>query len=376
MAKFDHSVNLPQVFKKHALSILPLSRSKYIVGQFKTHFTIASGIEKQHKVFEAPENIESIRFPYLNSESLALHYAYIADLITDFLGEKAHQTVSGRMSSGCFDFAIDGRNITVENSQCEIDAGFESNEYLLLIEAKNYTVDDFLIRQLYYPFRLWSSKIDKKVIPALMTFSNDVFTFYEFQFADINQYSSLTLKRVVEYSLQPEPISSDDVMEILSQLSATHNNESIPFPQANKFERIIDLISLLTDRELTRNEITENYQFDMRQTQYYTDAGRYLGLIEKTTNEASAINFCLTQEAIQIFNSSYKDKYLGIIATILKQPVFSRVFRSSLKIGHVPERSEIVNIMKEENLQMNMTTMSRRASTVSAWINWIWEQIA
>ena len=59
MAKFDHSANLPAIFKKHNLSILPLSRSKYIVGPFSTHFTIAPDFEKQNELFEIPHNIES-----------------------------------------------------------------------------------------------------------------------------------------------------------------------------------------------------------------------------------------------------------------------------------------------------------------------------
>ena len=374
MAKFDHSVNLPTIFKEHHLSILPLSRSKYIVGQFRTHFTIASDFEKQHVFFEIPHNIESISFPNLHSESLALNYAYIAGLITDFLGEEAYQTLSGRMSTSCFDFTIGNRSITVENSQCEIDAGFESDNYLLLIEAKNYAVDDFLIRQLYYPFRLWSSKVQKQVIPVLMTFSNDTFTFYEFQFTDISQYNSLVLKRVVEYSLQPEPISSDDIMPLLQGLSPVESIESIPFPQADKFERVIDLLSLLAERELTRDDITENYQFDIRQTQYYTDAGRYLGMISKT-NERDNITFCLTNDARRIFNSSYKNKYLGIIAAILSKPVFCKVFQESLRIGAVPSQDAIVTIMQQANLTISGTTLPRRARTVSSWVNWLWGQI-
>lgn len=374
MAKFDHKVNLPAIFKEHNLSILPLSRSKYIVGQFRTHFTIASNFEKQHVVFQIPQNIESISFPNLHSESLALNYAYIAGLITDFLEEEAYQTLSGRMSTGCFDFTINNRSITVENSQCEIDAGFESDNYLLLIEAKNYAVDDFLIRQLYYPFRLWSSKVNKQVIPALMTFSNDTFTFYKFKFNEISQYSSLELTQVVEYSLQPEPISSDDIMPLLSGLPPAENSESIPFPQADKFERVIDLLSLLAERELTKDDITENYQFDIRQTQYYTDAGRYLGLISKT-QKSDVITFYLTNNARKIFNSSYKNKYLSIIAAILNKRVFYKVFQESLRIGAVPSKDAIVTIMQQANLDITGTTIPRRARTVNSWINWIWEQI-
>lgn len=374
MAKFDHSVNLPAIFKEHHLSILPLSRSKYILGQFNTHFTIDPNFEKQHAFFEIPPNFESINFPNLNSESLALNYAYIAGLINDFLGEEAYQTVSGRMSTGCFNFTIGDKSLTIQNSQCEIDAGFESDRYLLLLEAKNYTVEDFLVRQLYYPFRLWSSKIQKKVIPALMTFSNDTFTFYEFKFTDLSQYNSIILRRAVEYSLKPEPINSDDIMLLLQRVSPAESTESIPFPQADKFERVIDLLSLLTDRDLTKDDITENYQFDRRQTQYYTSAGQYLGLIKKTHQRGDII-FSLTDVARNIFKISYKNKYLGIINAILSKPIFYKVFQESLKNGAVPPPNAIVNIMQQEKLTIGGTTVYRRARTVRSWVNWIWEQI-
>ncbi|WP_287521897.1 type II restriction enzyme [Okeania sp. SIO2C2] len=32
MAKFDHVVNLPEIFKENCLSILPISRSQYIIS--------------------------------------------------------------------------------------------------------------------------------------------------------------------------------------------------------------------------------------------------------------------------------------------------------------------------------------------------------
>lgn len=37
MAKFDHLVNLPQIFREHSLSILPISRNKYVIGHFETY---------------------------------------------------------------------------------------------------------------------------------------------------------------------------------------------------------------------------------------------------------------------------------------------------------------------------------------------------
>ena len=35
MAKFDHAINLPKIFKKHQLAILPITRGKYIISHFE-----------------------------------------------------------------------------------------------------------------------------------------------------------------------------------------------------------------------------------------------------------------------------------------------------------------------------------------------------
>src|SRR5690606_9488488 len=102
----------------------------------------------------------------------------IADFTED---EKLLPTISGRMSSEDFSFKI--RNvinnewvpICVSNSQIEIDGGYEGLKSFIIIEAKNSISDDFLIRQLYYPYRLWKKRLQKPVRPVFLTYSNGIF---------------------------------------------------------------------------------------------------------------------------------------------------------------------------------------------------------
>ena len=82
-------------------------------------------------------------------------------MIEDFVQDiKLKPTISGRMSSSSFHFKINtfknnSLAVNVENSQIEIDEGYEGMHSLNLVEAKNFISDDFLIRQLFYPYRLW-----------------------------------------------------------------------------------------------------------------------------------------------------------------------------------------------------------------------------
>lgn len=382
MAKFDHSVNLPKIFHEHKVSILPISRYKYVIGRFQTHFKVPE-IDPEVFAVNLPEEFESISYLNLYSESAALNFAYISGIIDDFIGEKAYQTISGRMSTGCFNFRISHQestseyyNLSVINSQCEIDAGFESENYIAIVEAKNYSVGDFLIRQIYYPFRLWNSKVSKKIIPILMTLSNDIFSFYEFEFKEVEDYTSICFVRSKKYTIQPEPITLADISSTFRKVEIVEEPEKIPFPQADSFERVIDLLGLLVDKDLTKNDITENYQFDIRQTQYYTDAGRYLGLIDKYKDDATKdVMFQLTEHARKILVKQHKQKYLSLTNKILSYRVFYATFDEAINLGAIPSLTEVSEIMLRSNLKLSQATLLRRARTVRSWINWIWEQI-
>lgn len=37
MAKFDHNINLPQIFSENRLAILPISRGDYVISNFEVY---------------------------------------------------------------------------------------------------------------------------------------------------------------------------------------------------------------------------------------------------------------------------------------------------------------------------------------------------
>ena len=196
MTKFDQKSNLPDIFLKNNLSILPITRGSYIIGKFDAYADLTyNNIETIP--FKIPPHIESIDPQHIYSEANALNTVFVGEVINHILGEDTLPTISGRMGTGNFDFKISSGNnsfnINILNSQCEIDGGFESQNKLLLIEAKNFKVDNFLIRQMYYPYRLWKDKVNKEVIPAFFTYSNDIFSFFIYKFNDKLNYNSLEL---------------------------------------------------------------------------------------------------------------------------------------------------------------------------------------
>lgn len=376
MTKFDHRKNLPEIFKKHRLSILPVTRGSYLISRFEAYMDIE---EKETEIVKIPfpSFIESIDYENITSEAAALNCAYVSGILADFTGdEKLIPTVSGRMSSDVFDFSIktcsgEYVRVNVNNSQIEIDGGFEGRETLSLIEAKNSISDDFLIRQLYYPYRLWRNRIRKKVKTLFFIYSNGIFSLYDYEFRDPLCYNSLVLVKQKKYSIEETNISFDDIMEVFKRVEPVEEPE-IPFPQADSFKRIVNLCELLNVSELTKDEITSNYDFNPRQTSYYTDAGRYLGLIEKR-RENGQIVFTLTDTGRGLFKLKYKPRQLKLVELILSHRVFYETFRLCTEKYRIPFKYEIVEIMRNCRLYnvKSEDTFYRRASTIAGWLNWI-----
>ena len=370
MAKFDHNVNLPQIFAKNGLAILPISRGDYIISHFKAY-----------QPFEMPDkSITHASLPTaIPSEAIAINCALASGMLTDFLEEDIlYSTVSGRMGSGRFDFSIQNSctktptSVSVNNSQIEIDAAFEGVHSLSLIEAKRDLSEDFLVRQLYYPYRVWRDRVTKKVKPIFLVYSNGIFSLYEYEFQNPDSYNSLVLVKHKNYSIEDTAIELSDLQHVAFR-TKTVAEPNISFPQANSFERVINICELLNAQELSREQVTEEYAFDIRQTNYYTDAARYLGLLEKHYEDGRKPIYSLSASGKRIMNLNYKQRQLAFCEAILQHRAFKETFNHCMEMGSMPDTSAIVAIMLESNLYKVecMSTYVRRSSTISGWINWM-----
>jgi len=381
MVKFDHTVNLPKLFSENNLAILPITRGDYLIAHFDAYHKFE---EFDSKIIKCtpPDYIQSLDFGNMPSEAIALNCALASGIIADFIeDDKIIATVSGRMGSGKFDFNIqdtESKNtmrVDVNNSQIEIDGAYEGVTYLTLFEAKNDLSDDFLVRQLYYPFRVWNKRVDKPVKSVFLIYSNGIYRMYEYMFEDEYNYSSLKLIKQKNYSIEDTKITSNDIQQVLDNTKIIQEPK-ISFPQADKFERVINLCELLNEKELSRDEVTEEYAFDARQTNYYTDAAKYLGLLEKR-RDGNVPVYKISDRGKRILKMGFKDRQLSYCREIISHKVFNEVLCLVFKNGTMPEKDTIVKIMQSSNLYNihSEETFRRRASTISSWINWIVELI-
>lgn len=377
MAKFDHTINLPKIFADNQLAILPITRGDYVISHFEAYHKFEDDNVPVTRV-SLPTYIQSLDSNNIPSEAIALNCAVATGIVADFLqDEDLVSTVSGRMGSGTFDFNIANSNtntpfqVQVNNSQIEIDAAYEGVRGLALFEAKRDLSEDFLVRQLYYPYRVWQSRVTKTVRPLFLVYSNGIYRLYEYAFQDLNNYSSLVLVSQKNYSVEDTAIEITDIQAVLRQ-AQLEQEPQIPFPQADSFERVINICELLNEQELSRNDVTEQYAFDARQTNYYTDAARYLGLLEKKKDSSTPF-YSLSDKGKRILGLNFKQRQLAYCDCILSHKAFADTLSRYFESGSMPSTGEIVGIMKQSNLYnvSSDSTFERRSSTIKGWLNWI-----
>lgn len=381
MTKFDHKSQLPEIFAKNNLSILPTNRGGYSIGNYETFFDFNTNEVETVKI-EFPNFLESLNFTDITSEATAINCAFVSKILNDFTNEiELFPTVNGRMSSSFFDYQINSKNgkktIYVDRSQIEIDGGFEGSDSLNLIEAKNYISNDFLIRQLFYPYVLWKNKIQKKVKPIFLTYSNGIFHLREYEFANEKDYNSIFLRKEKKYTFSDGNLNLEVLSELLEK-TETIPEPSIPFPQADSFERVINLCELLNQSEfLTKEMITANFDFDKRQTDYYSNAAKYLGLVDFNKDVHGNVGCYLTNNGKRIFSLNIIERQKEFIRIILTHQVFKKCLDFCLKNSEMPSKFEVIEMMKKSRLNnvKSPETFKRRSSTVISWTNWILNQI-
>ena len=211
----------------------------------------------------------------------------------------------------------------------------------------------------------------KPVKTIFLTFSDGVFQLYQYQFDHPLSYNSLRLVKQKNYVIAAG-ICLEDIARLLPGLPLIPEPE-ISFPQADSMPRIINLIELLAETPLTKQDITSQYAFDERQTNYYTDAGRYLGFLQKWKDEYNNIWFHLSPDGSCIMNLPYRERLIQIASRILMHKVFREVFILYLNYRQMPDTKTIVPIMRRSGLYRveSESTFIRRASTVKGWVNWI-----
>ena len=372
MAKHDFSTSRPWIFQRLRLGIVPVSRSEYLVGRFNLYERFPETQRGEVRTLELPAGLDTLSLEAVSSEAVALNGASASGMLEDFLGCAPLQaTVAGRMSTHGLKVRLPdlGVDVAVDRAQMEIDGGFESLEHLVLVEAKNHLSEDFNIRQLYFPYRRFQQRLAKDVVPVYLVYSNGIFHLYRYEFRDPADFRSISLVNSARYALSSSHLDAQAALDIVRAV-APEPEPAVPFPQANSFERVVNLLELIALQPLSKAEITQRYDFDPRQADYYANAARYLGLAEPVEDTWEP-----TEHGRRVIEQPQRDaRNAALIRALAARRVFREVLELSLARGAVASTAEICAAM--DGLGLSLATSRRRASTVARWAQWVLDTVA
>ncbi|WP_420537861.1 DUF7226 domain-containing protein [Leuconostoc mesenteroides] len=135
--------------------------------------------------------------------------------------------------------------------------------------------------------------------------------------------------------------------------------------------KVIELMMMLKNRKMKRQEIADVFGFDLRQAEYYVkNILIYFDLaFQKETL------FELTVRGQHIINQNVGKRNVLLAREIVSYSLFNRLIQVRIRINKRLDKQKIIQEMITEKLQLSISTIERRASTVNAIIEWIMLQI-
>lgn len=370
MSKWDSREARPEVLRRAGVTILPTSRQGYVLLKGDGYLNLPLS---EPAIHHSPEKLERFTtLPWreeLTRESLAIDVAAISSMLKQFTGERDFAlTIRGRSGTPEFSFDFQGtgrvHRITVDRAQIEVDAGFEG-DCVWLIEAKIGEPEDFLVRQLFYPWRLWQTLTRKLVVPVFLTYTNKTFGLFRYGFGSAENYHSITLVEKRWFTLdEPEGVAS--LSNLFAQTRAATPDINI-FPQADTLGSVIAAVELYAHEINTVAQLADRWSFDLRQGHYYADAAEWLGLLKRTGSRRQ-----LTAQGMEFVAANRWRRFKILFQAVAATPVFRECIRRRLdsRPANIGEIGEMILVADYGN----RTTANRRAQTVLAWLDWLWRE--
>ena len=204
LCKQDSRGSRPDVFKKHSLFLLPVKNGFYNIIKGEGYVDIPP--TKQETIVYASKLTFTLDTTKIgDSEMQHLDYAYAASLIRTFMEDDTLVlTIRGRKYTPTFEFNVGQQKIKVSSVQTEVDAGYEGGNQIVLVEAKNFSATNVIIRQLYYPCRQWQEHTKKKVVTLFFdkAHGEDVYSIWQFEFKNKDDYNSIKLVKSGKFRIK------------------------------------------------------------------------------------------------------------------------------------------------------------------------------
>ncbi len=369
MSKWDTRDSRPDVLKKADVTILPTSRHGYTLVRGDGYCSIPTPGPAQ---YHSPAKLQPYTtLPWkdeLTKESAAIDVAAISLMLQKFTGDhELALTIRGRSGTPAFAFRFHGKDrlhqLAIDRAQVEVDAGFEGDK-IWLLEAKLGEPADFLVRQLYYPWRLWRDLTEKEVVPVFLCYVNKTFGLFRYAFEAVEDYHSVQLREHGWFTLD-EPSRVRPLAELFGQTRPDRRRPGeVPFPQADTLGTVITTVELFAHEAARTTDIAAAMNFDDRQGIYYSAAARWLGFVDRWLH--------VTPEGERFVRASRWQRFELVFCAVAGTPIFREAIQArlddrSLNEDEVTERIERAGYATK-------TTARRRSKTVASWLDWLWRE--
>lgn len=361
LAKMDSSAALPPVFKRNGYFLLPVKNGQYAIVR-------GEGFHRLEAAVPPIEHLSRIKFHLTtasrgSSEMQYLDYSFNAGALEAAVGiSPLYQSIRGREYSRQFKFFVNQTLLNVSSIQLEVDSGLEGEDSIVLIEAKMDVPEDFIIRQLFYPynhFRLVSPK--KKIVPVFFTYApqSKLYNFWIYEFTDPENYNSIRLRETKAVTIRTaQEISLADIRPT----GIVKYKRLIP--QANDLNKVVELVFKVSEGINNYKNIAEHFGFDERQSSYYREAAEALGLVTREKGE-----YRLTEIALELVSLPVEKRNLFVVGLVSGFDLIKHSLDLLRKSGRL-SGTEIEKLIEEQS-HLSGSTIPRRAGSLTAWLKWI-----
>lgn len=205
LCKQDTREDRPKVFVDNDLFILPKKNGEYYIVKGEGYLDIpeiTTPIQNYQK--KLAFDLESSAVG--DSEMQFVDFAYANSLIRTFMNDDTLVlTIRGRKYTPSFRFNVGKQILDAVSVQTEVDAGYEGIKDIVLVEAKNSNTHNTIIRQLYYPYKQWTTCTTKPVhtlfFEKRLIEGENIFHLWLYEFSNPNDYNSIRLIRSARYRI-------------------------------------------------------------------------------------------------------------------------------------------------------------------------------
>lgn len=373
LAKFDTPDQLPKPFRDSGYVILAVKNGEYLLAPGNAFAPVPKENECEGPVqFKPRLDFTLITLGRGSGESQFLDMAHVSGLFDDFLGiSPLYLTIRGRERTTSFSFELQGFGpIEVDSVQIEVDAGYEGEDHIVLVEAKVGSPEYLNIRQLYYPYRHFSKLFPRKKVKNLFftyDIRDDAYTLSEFTFDPPEHFNAIRLYRCKRYRL-----SVREPREIEALIDPHFETENDIVPQADDFNKIISLLDALDEGVDNSEGMADHFGFTKRQSRYYSEAAEYLGFLRRAYGL-----YELTDSGVCFLALNATERREHIVKATVNSWVFRELVNQARSKGFFDGADIemlIRSVQRDGKPRYTGTTVGRRRATIESWVRWLAEE--